>query len=161
MGSIQDGLSAHAGTLSIMSQLLLPEQIKYLVVHCSASKDDEDMTASDIHQMHLGFGWHGIGYHRVIRRSGDLEMARPEYWCGAHVYGFNDQSLGVCLIGCNTFTEAQYKTLEATLREWRERYPAALICGHCDFSYTEKTCPNFDVAEWCAQQAIVSEPLVS
>lgn len=142
-----------------MSQLLKPEDVKYLVVHCSASEDNVDMTSRDIHEMHLGFGWHGIGYHRVIRRSGDLEMGRPEYWCGAHVYGFNDCSLGVCLVGCHEFTVEQFLTLENTLKEWRERYPAAQICGHCDFSYTDKTCPNFDVSDWCKAHAISSEPL--
>ena len=142
-----------------MSHILKPEDVNYLVVHCSASEGDVDMTSSDIHEMHLGFGWHGIGYHRVIRRSGQLEMGRPEYWSGAHVFGFNDQSVGVCLIGCHEFTDAQFKTLEATLREWREQYPQATICGHCDFSYTEKTCPNFNVADWCEAKGINVEPL--
>ncbi len=142
-----------------MSQILTPEDINYLVVHCSASEDNVDMTSSDIHEMHLGFGWHGIGYHRVIRRSGQLEMGRPEYWAGAHVFGFNDQSVGVCMIGCHEFTDEQFNTLEATLREWRERYPKATICGHCDFSYTEKTCPNFNVADWCLSKGISVGPL--
>lgn len=142
-----------------MSQILTPKDVNYLVVHCSASEDDVDMSSSDIHEMHLGFGWHGIGYHRVIRRSGQLEMGRPEYWTGAHVLGFNDQSVGVCMIGCNEFTDEQFKTLEATLREWRERYPKATICGHCDFSYTEKTCPNFNVADWCQSKGINVGPL--
>ncbi len=142
-----------------MSQVLKPEDVNYLVVHCSASDDDVDMSSSDIHEMHLGFGWHGIGYHRVIRRSGQLEMGRPEYWVGAHVFGFNDQSVGVCMIGCHEFTDEQFHTLEATLREWRKRYPQATICGHCDFSYTEKTCPNFNVADWCESKGISVGPV--
>jgi hypothetical protein len=35
------------------------------------------------------------------------------------------------------------------LRDWKTAYPAAEILGHCDFDYTDKTCPNFDVAVWC------------
>jgi len=27
----------------------------------------------------------------------------------------------------------------------------AEIVGHCDFDYTNKTCPNFDVAVWCSK----------
>ena len=127
------------------NQLLAPESIRYLVVHCSATPDDEDIGAREIHAMHLGFGWHGIGYHKVIRRNGVCEQGRPEYWIGAHVYGFNPESLGVCLIGCDDFSSAQFATLEHVLTLWRGQYPFADILGHCDFDYTEKTCPNFTV----------------
>lgn len=134
--------------------MLNPDDIQYLVVHCSATPDDEPIGACEIHDMHLGFGWHGIGYHRVINRDGVVEHGRPDYWQGAHVYGHNEISLGVCLIGCDSFTHKQFESLETVLREWRQTYPRAAICGHTDFSYTEKTCPNFDVATWCRRQGI-------
>ena len=132
--------------------MLNDDNIRYLVVHCSASADDEHLTARDIHQMHLGFGWHGCGYHRVICRNGTIEQGRPDYWIGAHVYGHNEESLGVCLIGCDSFTTEQFDALEKVLGEWREKYPDAKICGHCDFPTTSKTCPNFDVSDWCKQR---------
>jgi len=72
--------------------------------------------------MHLGFGWHGIGYHRVIDRDGRVENARPDYWQGAHVYGHNEISLGVCLIGRHHFTGAQFDALEGVLRQWQSRH---------------------------------------
>ena len=131
--------------------------IQYLVVHCSATPDDELIGAAEIHDMHLGFGWHGVGYHRIINRLGEIEHGRPDYWQGAHVYGHNEISLGVCLIGCDSFTDAQFDALERVLRAWREKSPDAAICGHRDFSYTEKTCPNFDVAAWCLSRNL--EPL--
>lgn len=130
------------------AHLLTPRDIRYLVVHCSDTPDDEPLNARDIHKMHLGFGWDGIGYHRIITRDGETQKGRPEYWVGAHVYGHNQESLGVCLIGRNTFTEEQMDALEDLLRTWREEYPQAEICGHRDFATTEKTCPNFDVAGW-------------
>lgn len=136
--------------------MLKPGDIRYLVVHCSASPDDECIGAREIHEMHLGFGWHGCGYHRVICRDGTVEQGRPEYWVGAHVYGHNEESLGVCLIGCNSFTDAQMASLQQQLQEWQARYPAALIVGHCDFPETEKTCPNFNVADWCKQHKLQS-----
>lgn len=134
--------------------MLDPSAIQHLVVHCSDTPDDEPIGAREIHQMHLGFGWHGVGYHRVITRTGDVEMARPDYWQGAHVYGHNEISLGVCLIGRHTFTDAQFNALETILKQWLEQYPQASICGHRDFSYTDKTCPNFDVASWCASRGL-------
>jgi len=134
--------------------MLVASDIRYLVVHCSATPDDEPIGAAEIHDMHLGFGWHGVGYHRVINRQGVIEHGRPDYWQGAHVYGHNEISLGVCLVGCDTFTAVQFDALEAVLLQWRERYPQAAICGHRDFSYTDKTCPNFDVAKWCKSRGI-------
>ena len=129
--------------------MLDPQNIGYLVVHCSDTADDTVLTGRDIHQMHLGFGWDGVGYHRIIGRDGVIEYGRPDYWIGAHVKGFNDVSLGVCLIGRHHFTDAQMQALETVLRDWKTAYPAAEIVGHCDFDYTDKTCPNFDVAVWC------------
>ncbi len=128
--------------------MLKAENIKYLVVHCADTPDEEDLSCRDIHEMHLGFGWHGVGYHRVIRRDGTIEHGRPDCWIGAHVYGHNEQSLGVCLIGRSEFSDEQLQSLETVLKDWQVQYPKATICGHCDFDYTEKTCPNFDVAAW-------------
>ena len=128
--------------------MLDANNIRYLVVHCSDTPDDEPVTAKDIHAMHLGFGWHGVGYHRVINRDGLIEPGRPDYWIGAHVYGHNEISLGVCLIGRTEFTDAQFTALEKVLREWTVQHPQAEVVGHCDFEYTEKTCPNFDAKDW-------------
>ena len=129
--------------------MLKADNIRYLVVHCADTSDEQQLDARDIHRMHLGFGWHGVGYHRIICRDGSVQNGRPDFWIGAHVKGFNEVSLGVCLIGRNNFTSAQFNSLENLLREWKNDYPAAVICGHCDFDYTDKTCPNFDVAKWC------------
>lgn len=134
--------------------------IQHLVVHCSATPDDDPLTVRDIHAMHLGFGWHGVGYHRVICRDGTIEAGRPDCWIGAHVYGHNEISLGVCLIGCDSFTDEQYDSLEKVLREWQRDYPRAVICGHCDFSFTEKTCPNFDVVAWCRDRHLPLQKIV-
>ena len=134
--------------------MLNPQDIAYLVVHCSDTPDDAALTGRDIHQMHLGFGWDGVGYHRVIGRDGAVEPGRPDYWIGAHVKGFNDVSPGVCLIGRHRFTGAQMLALETVLRDWQTTYPTAQIVGHCNFDYTEKTCPNFDVAAWCEERGL-------
>ena len=135
--------------------MLSPDDIKYLVVHCSATGDDNPITAEDIHDMHLGFGWDGIGYHKVITRGGKVQSGRPEFWVGAHVFQHNHESLGVCLIGTTAFTDAQMTALETVLKDWHARYPNAAICGHCDFDNTEKTCPNFDTAEWAKTRKII------
>ena len=128
--------------------MLKVDDIKYLVVHCSDTPNSESLKASDIHKMHLSFGWNGIGYHKIICQNGQIENGRPTYWIGAHVYGFNNNSLGVCLIGKNNFNKKQLNSLFALLKYWEKIYPKAEIIGHKDFPNTSKTCPNFDVKEW-------------
>ena len=128
--------------------MLIKEKIKFLVVHCSDTNDDSLLNARDIHQMHLDFGWNGIGYHKIICRSGKIQDGRPEFWIGAHVKSYNHVSLGVCLIGRNHFTNDQFISLENILRKWKISYPKAKIIGHRDIGNTDKTCPNFDVIAW-------------
>lgn len=128
--------------------MLIDKKINLLVVHCSDTENSQNLSAIDIHKMHLGFGWDGIGYHKVIQRSGKVENGRPEYWIGAHVKGKNKISLGVCLIGKDKFTKNQFKSLERVLKKWKMEYPAAKILGHKDTGDTNKTCPNFDVVTW-------------
>ena len=121
--------------------------IKYLVVHCSDSSDDVDIGAKEIHSWHLAKGWDGIGYHHVIRRNGDIEGGRPEYWLPSHVKGLNSVSLGVCLVGRDSFTDAQYDSLRMVLGKWIGNHHTAQVVGHTDLN-PNKTCPNFDVGKW-------------
>ena len=126
--------------------MLLAQNIKLLVVHCSDTENGEDLDAKDIHKMHLSFGWDGIGYHKIINRSGLVENGRPEYWIGAHVKGKNEVSLGVCLIGRDKFTKEQFISLEKVLRSWKQLFPSAKIIGHCNTGNTQKTIrklPNY------------------
>ena len=128
--------------------MLENKKISLLVVHCSDTPNNQSFSAIDIHKMHLSFGWDGIGYHKIINRSGKVENGRPEYWIGAHIAGKNDVSLGVCLIGKNNFTRNQFKSLERILKKWKRSYPNAKIVGHRNIGNTKKTCPNFDVISW-------------
>ncbi len=135
--------------------MLEKKSITKLIVHCSDTPNELDLRASDIHKMHIGFGWNGIGYHKVICRDGKIENGRPEYWIGAHVKGINAESLGVCLIGRDVFTPKQYNSLKKVLLKWRSLYKTEQIFGHRDVVKTHKTCPNFDVKEWCLKNGII------
>lgn len=128
--------------------MLHSSKIRLLVVHCSDTDNDLNLNSIDIHQMHLNFGWDGIGYHKIILRSGRIENGRPEFWVGAHVKGINKISLGVCLIGRDKFTDKQFSSLQKVLKDWRLKYPKSTIIGHKDNDDTNKTCPNFDVISW-------------
>ena len=135
------------------NNLLIKENIKYLVIHCSDT--DENDKALDIHKLQLKFGWDGVGYHKIINKEGIIENGRPEYWVGAHVYKYNEASLGVCLIGRNNFNSLQMKSLLKVINEWKTRYPKAKILGHNEFPNSNKTCPNFDVQKWCKKNKLL------
>ena len=135
-------------------KILDKNNINLLIVHCSDTEDNQNVKAIDIHKMHLNFGWDGIGYHKVINRSGKIQNGRPEYWIGAHVKGKNKISLGVCLIGRKHFTKKQYISLERVLKKWKNLYPKAQIVGHRDTGNTQKTCPNFDVQDYLLHEDI-------
>ena len=133
--------------------------VKYLAVHCSATKPSMDVGAAEIDRWHRAEGWFKIGYHYVIRRNGKIEKGRPESEIGAHVSGYNSVSLGVCLVGgcddrmkaANNFTPAQFESLRTLLTELKTRYPEAIIQGHRDFPNVKKDCPSFDVKKWWSE----------
>lgn len=150
------------------------EDIKYIVVHCSATQRSRDITAKDINRMHKRRGFREIGYHFFIRRSGLLEIGRDLDEMGAHVKGYNDCSWGVCLAGGldnagraeNNFTQAQFQTLRAVLAMLRVFAPEAKVLGHRDLSPDIdgdgvieewewlKQCPCFDVRQWLKDNKI-------
>ncbi|MEC7705366.1 MAG: N-acetylmuramoyl-L-alanine amidase, partial [Pseudomonadota bacterium] len=136
--------------------MLKIKKITYLIVHCADTPDTEDLRATDIHDMHLGFGWDGAGYHHIICRDGQIEPGRPFYWQGAHVYGQNENSLGICLIGRQKFTPAQMNSLSRLLHHLKCQYPNAEIVGHRDVQDTAKTCPNFDVRSWWTDENLLN-----
>ena len=138
--------------------------IKYIVVHATATKQGQNFTAKDIDRWHKQRGWSGIGYHYVIDIYGNLEKGRPENRIGAHVKGYNRNSIGVVYVGGlnknlapkDTRTNAQKEALKTLLKSLKTRYPKAKILGHRDFSkdlngngFLEpfefiKTCPCYD-----------------
>lgn len=145
--------------------------IDLIVVHCSATRRSADIGVAEIDKWHKARGWSGIGYHYVIRRNGLLEHGRPEEKVGAHVYGQNKHSIGICLVGGlddegdvqegfeTTFTPEQKTSLLALLAALRAKYPGADIQGHRDLSPDvngdgiiekwewTKNCPCFNVAD--------------
>ena len=66
------------------------------------------------HKLHNG--WHDIGYHWVIEEDGRLMPGRDETVIGAHVGGFNDHSIGICVTGHGDFAPFKPAQLAALVR---------------------------------------------
>lgn len=135
--------------------------INAIVIHCSASANgDAGITRDVIDGWHVRRGWNGIGYHYVVEVDGKLAEGRPLEKVGAHVEGNNSATIGICMVGTDRFTGAQWATLADIVASLRMRFPAAKVCGHRDYSPDKngdgliqpwewtKTCPGFDVSAW-------------
>lgn len=130
----------------------------YIIIHCSATDEKQNVGAADIDKWHRSKGWACIGYHYVIRRNGTVEEGRDEKVVGAHVENHNSNSIGVCMVGgvdannhdkaVNNFTKEQFASLKQLLIDLKKRYPKAIIQGHRDFPEVKKACPSFDVKTW-------------
>jgi len=132
------------------------EQVEYLVIHCSATPPDMDIGRKEIDRWHRKKGWLMVGYHWIIRRNGDLEAGRDEGEPGAHAYGYNSRSIGICMVGGldgegspqDNFTPEQWVTLLDLMTRLEAIYPLAHIVGHRDLPNVNKACPCFDVSKW-------------
>lgn len=137
----------------------------FIAVHCSATTEKQNIGAADINKWHRAKGWACIGYHYVIKRDGTVETGRDDSVVGAHVAGFNERSVGICMVGGvsaddvskaqNNFTPAQFSSLKKLLLELRKKYPRAVIQGHRDFPGVAKACPSFDVKTWLRAEKIL------
>ncbi|AUR97524.1 N-acetylmuramoyl-L-alanine amidase [Vibrio phage 1.240.O._10N.261.52.F8] len=130
--------------------------IKYITVHCSATKPSQKCNAEIMDGWHKSRGWSGLGYHFVILRDGELETGRPLNKQGAHVAGYNKDNVGVCLVGgvdennkpVDNFTSKQMDALRYLITELAGNYGVKRqgIKGHRDWG-AKKACPCFDVQE--------------
>lgn len=125
--------------------------IDLIVIHCADTYSHMDIGVKEIESWHRARGWKACGYHHVIRRNGEVEQGRPEALMGAHAYGYNANSIGVCWVGGkadsgkpeDNRTIEQKASLINLVAELRERYPNAKVVGHNDLN-KHKACPCFN-----------------
>lgn len=151
-------------------------KIAYIIVHCSDSLWGDK---AEINKWHVERGWPEIGYNWVIYNQYptylSLKASKPvlandgllvggrdmdkdgdfDEEVGAHCVGYNDNGLGICLVGdldkrgALSFTDAQMETLYAFLIDRCTKYsiPVEHILGHCETAQGKrdgKTCPELE-----------------
>lgn len=115
--------------------------IRRIFVHHSAGR--EDATLEDIRRAHLARGFRDVGYHFVVRTSGQVEGGRPTWQVGAHVAGANADSVGVCAIGSRHIRPCppeQWAALVDLVAALAASWPEATIEGHGEHARTQ--CPG-------------------
>ena len=138
-------------------------ELKYLIIHCTATREGQNIGAEQVKSWHTsppptGRGWSKVGYsdlilldgnrHKFIHHNGDKFIQSNEITNG--VKGMNSVSRHVCYVGGmsvdgkkakNTLNNAQSQTLEGIIREVIAYKPDILIAGHNQFD--NKACPSF------------------
>lgn len=143
-------------------------KLTHIILHCS---DSLWGCANEIDKWHKERGWSGIGYHFIILNgrirpsfyldmlNGSIEVGRyfdGDDWIsrnevGAHALGYNNNSIGICLIGIKSFTFAQLESLDRLCVQLMDEYkiPIRNVLGHCETEKGKnKSCPNFSVGEF-------------
>ena len=107
------------------------QEVKYIIIHCSATRENRDFTVEDLLRCHRQRKFRTIGYHFYIRRS-----------------------IGICYEGgldaeghpADTRTQEQCEQLLLLLMKLRKLFPDAKIRGHRNMPGSiPKACPCFDV----------------
>ena len=152
----------------------MARELKYLVIHCTATPAGRRVTEEDIKDWHMseppeGRGWSKVGYSDLLHLDGTMTNLTPfnqdgrvEGWELTYgSSGINSVSRhivysgGVSKDGYNakdTRTDEQKKTMDAYVRYMVRRHPSILIAGHNQFK--KKSCPAFCTVNYCKDLGI-------
>lgn len=148
--------------------------IDKIIIHCSASKEGQNLTVEQIDKMHRQRGFAGIGYHFVIYLDGSIHDGRDISKVGAHTTGYNTGSIGICYVGGldkngrikDTRTCRQKNSLYQLVKELMKIYPIKEVKGHRDYSPDTngdgviskyewiKGCPCFEVSDFLKEYGL-------
>ena len=126
--------------------------------------DAKNCSAEDIHRWHLNNGWSGAGYHFLVRKDGKVYRLRPEDKVGAHAYGSNYNSIGVCFEGNymeEDMPEVQKQAGKELVVYLKNKYKISTVQKHKDVCAT--SCPGdkfpFDeIAKSDTSNEIIPQP---
>lgn len=113
---------------------------QYILHHTACSQ----ATPEEIHRWHLNNGWAGAGYNLYVRKDGTIYELRDIDCVGAHAYGSNSNSVGICCEGnfeVEQMTDAQVESVKWLLNTYlKERYGKLPVKKHKDVCAT--SCPG-------------------
>ena len=126
-------------------------KIKYIAVHCTATPQTTSIDSIK-NYWKTNLGWKMPGYHFIIKPDGEAVKLLSVDEVSNGVKGFNSETINISYIGgvdkagkpIDNRTEAQKATLLKLLKEFRAKFPNAVIQGHRDFPNVKKACPSFN-----------------
>lgn len=135
-------------------------RITHLIVHHSATPDDDKLSVQAIRRFHTspppeGRGWKNIAYHFLIDRLNDsyeIVVGRFPEDAGSHATGWNTISIGICCVGNfdkQPMPKEQYDVLIGLLSSLMQTHgiKAENILGHRETYVAmgvpvQKSCPG-------------------
>lgn len=96
-----------------------------------------------IDRIHKNKGWTCIGYHFYVRKDGSIYRGRREEAVGAHAYGSNTDSIGICAEGNfenETMGDVQKQALKELVAYLKNKYGITKVQRHRDVNAT--ACPG-------------------
>ena len=138
-------------------------EITEVVVHHTDTYEDQIIDYDDVYKWHTARNFKDVGYHFLILRNGDLQVARPISQTGAHcLKGHNRYSIGIAFVGgivgsgkkrgsqrsSSTFKPEQWETFKAFMRAFYSVHPGGQAWGHVDIDPERRSDPNFDVPRY-------------
>lgn len=127
--------------------------IRFLTVHCSASREGQNITAAQLNAVAAQrFGPGSKSYHWIVLLDGTKVRNIPDDRKGIHVAGANSGNIGIVYVGGvaadgktpkDTRTPAQKQALRELVDEYRAKYPGIVVRGHRDWPGVNKACPSF------------------
>ena len=153
----------------------MSKPLKYLVIHCTATREGRELTSRALRRWHTdpvekgGRGWQQVGYTDMIHLDGKVERlvknnedAQVDPWEITNgVKGYNAVSRHVVYVGGlavdgqtpkDTRTAAQKAALKRYVEDFHKRFPKVRIIGHNQVA--AKACPSFDVKKWLKEIGI-------
>lgn len=147
----------------------MKKELKYLVIHCTATPENREVKASDIREWHTapppkGRGWKQVGYtdlfhldgrvERLVKNNEDEWVDDWEVTNGAA--GYNNVSRHIVYAGgCDremrpkdTRTPGQLAALKRYVLDFHAKHPGVKIVGHGELPGVKKACPSFSVSKW-------------
>ena len=126
----------------------MSREIKYLVVHCTATPKNTTIKSIQNYWRN-NLGWRSSGYHYIIESNGNIvQLATEDKICNG-VAGYNSVSIHISYIGGqfkDDRTTEQKESIEKLLIQLKKKYPKAKIQGHRDFG-VKKACPQFNAID--------------
>ena len=147
----------------------MKRDIKYLVIHCTATPIGREVTSAELRRWHTspppqGRGWNQVGYtdmfhinggtERLVTNNDDAFVDQWEISNGAA--GYNSVSRHIVYVGGMTADDSkpmdtrsvmQKESMKKYVRDFRTKFPKVKIVGHRDLD-SGKACPSFDVGQW-------------
>lgn len=158
----------------------MASKYKFLVIHCSATKEGLEVSPAAIEYMHrVKRGWSRCGYSDLITLDGRIHNL---HWSGDDphddyiqsdertwgVKGQNQWSKHVCYIGGvenkktdgkykpkDTRTHKQYASLAIYVKHEILRHPTIQVAGH--YHFAAKACPSFNVENFLDEIGVAEE----